>query len=105
MLKVSSSFAQALSIISRKDFSRAVKKHQAQKGAKGFSCWDQFVAMLFCQLGGANSLREICGGLAKAMGKLRHLGMETAPSHSTLSYAKRPLVGVFSGNLVLPDNR
>ena len=45
---------------------------------EGFSCWDQFVAMLFCQMGGANSPREICGGLATATGKLVHLGLHQA---------------------------
>ncbi|NQU44598.1 DUF4372 domain-containing protein, partial [bacterium] len=34
--------------------------HVAEKGAKGFSCWTQFVAMLFCHLGRADTLREIC---------------------------------------------
>jgi len=87
MIKVASVFAQVLSIISRKDFEKSVRRHKAQKAAKGFSCWDQFVAMLFCHLGGANSLREICGGLATAMGKLRHLGLTQAPARSTLSYA------------------
>jgi hypothetical protein len=43
--------------------------------------------MLFCQLAQAKSLREICGGLACTMGKLRHLGMKNAPKKSTLSYA------------------
>jgi hypothetical protein len=43
--------------------------------------------MLFCQMGGANSLREICGGLATAMGKLVHLGLRQAPTRSTLAYA------------------
>jgi hypothetical protein len=43
--------------------------------------------MLFCQMGGANSLREICGGLATAMGKLVHLGLSQAPTRSTLGYA------------------
>jgi hypothetical protein len=43
--------------------------------------------MLFCQLAQAKSLREICGGLASCMGKLRHLGMKDAPNKSTLSYA------------------
>ena len=48
--------------------------------------------MLFCQLGQARSLREICGGLASCMGKLKHLGIEPPPRRSTLSYAneKRP---------------
>src|SRR5467141_993694 len=41
----------------------------------------------FCQLGHAKSLREICGGLAASEGKLRHLGLPTAPARSTLAYA------------------
>jgi hypothetical protein len=86
MNKFSSMFGQVLQIFSKKEFYSAVKKTQAEKGAKGFSCWGQFVAMLFCQLGHAHSLREICGGLASCMGKLRHLGIETAPARSTLSY-------------------
>jgi hypothetical protein len=43
--------------------------------------------MLFCHLGKAQSLREICGGLATCMGKLSHLGLEASPKRSTLSYA------------------
>jgi hypothetical protein len=35
----------------------------------------------------AHSLREICGGLACCLGKLRHLGVTTAPNKSTLAYA------------------
>ena len=42
--------------------------------------------MLFCQLGRAHSLREICGGLASCEGKLHHLGI-ASPKRSTLSYA------------------
>jgi len=87
MIQVASLFAQVLSLISRREFSRSVRRQEAEKASKGFSCWDQFVAMLFCQLGGANSLREICGGLATALGKLRHLGLAKAPARSTLSYA------------------
>ncbi len=59
----------------------------AERYAKGYSSWDHFVAMLFCQLAQAKSLREICGGLACTTGKLRHLGMKEAPNKSTLSYA------------------
>ena len=43
--------------------------------------------MLFCQLGQAHSLREICGGLAATEGNLKHLGLSAAPKCSTLSYA------------------
>ncbi len=87
MNKFSSMFGQILQIFSKTEFYEAVKTTGAQKGAKGFSCWDQFVSMLFCQLGQARSLREISGGLASCLGKLKHLGIEHAPSRSTLSYA------------------
>jgi hypothetical protein len=80
-------FGQVLHIFSKKEFYSAVKETKAEKGAKGFSCWDQFVAMLFCHLGQARSLREISGGLASCLGKVRHLGIHSAPSRSTLSYA------------------
>ena len=43
--------------------------------------------MLFCQLGRAHSLREICGGLASCEGKLQQLGVGQATKRSTLSYA------------------
>jgi len=87
MVHDGSLFTQVLSLIDRADFARAVRQWDAEKGAKGFRCWDQFVAMVFCQLAGADSLREIEGGLATALGKLRHLGMRKAPARSTLSYA------------------
>lgn len=87
MVRVASCFAQVLSLVSRCGFEKAVRELKAERGAKGFSSWDQFVAMLFCQLGAANSLREICGGLATALGKLVHLGVKGAPKRSTLAYA------------------
>ena len=71
----------------RGQFFNLVFRHQAERCAKGFSSWDHFVAMLFCQLAQAKSLREICGGLSCCLGKLRHLGVKKAPSKSTLSYA------------------
>jgi hypothetical protein len=45
--------------------------------------------MLFCQLGNAKSLREICGGLPASEGKLRHLGLPQAPARATLAYANK----------------
>ena len=84
MNRFSSIFGQILHLFSRRAFFETVHKTQAERGAKGFSCWDQFVAMLFCQLGQAHSLREICGGLASCFGKARHLGLHAAPKRSTL---------------------
>ena len=87
MNRVCSIFSQMLQLFSRLEFESAVRKHKAERHARGFTCWGQFVAMLFCQLGHAQSLREICGGLAASEGKLKHLGLPAAPARSTLGYA------------------
>jgi Domain of unknown function (DUF4372)/Transposase DDE domain len=85
--RVCSIFSQILRLFPRLEFEQLVRKHRAERHARGFPCWGQFVAMLFCQLGQAHSLREICGGLAACEGKLRHLGLPEAPKRSTLAYA------------------
>jgi hypothetical protein len=87
MNRVCSIFAQMLSLIPRTSFHKAVLEHKAERHARGFTCWGQLVAMLFCHLGQARSLREICNGLAASEGKLKHLGIPNAPCRSTLAYA------------------
>jgi hypothetical protein len=87
MNRVCSIFAQVLRLLPRIEFEQAVQKHRTEKHAKGFSCWTQLIAMLFCQLGQARSLREIVGGLASSEGKLKHLGVARPPKRSTLAYA------------------
>ena len=87
MVRHASLFSQLLALFSRQEFYRLVVKHRAERYSKGYNSWDHFTAMLFCQLAQAKSLREICGGLACCIGKLRHLGLKDAPKKSTLSYA------------------
>jgi hypothetical protein len=87
MVRCSSLFSQLIAIFNRKQFYRLVINHKSERYSKGFNSWDHFIAMLFCQLAQAKSLREICGGLSCCMGKLLHLGMKGAPKKSTLSYA------------------
>ena len=89
MSRVCSIFSQLLQLFPRLEFEAAVRKHKAERHARGFECWTQFIAMLFCHLGQAQSLREICGGLSATEGKLRHLGLEGAPRRSTLAYANQ----------------
>jgi hypothetical protein len=79
-------FSQLLKLFPRTEFQALVTRTHAERHARGFTCWGQLVAMLFCQLGRAHSLREICGGLRSSEGKLKHLGI-TAPNRSTLAYA------------------
>ena len=87
MVRHASLFSQLVALFSRKNFYELVYRHQSERFAKKFNSWDHFVSMLFCQIAQAKSLREICGGLACCMGKMRHLGMKQAPNKSTLSYA------------------
>jgi hypothetical protein len=86
-MKVCSIFSQVLKLFSRGVFEKAVKEHKAERHARSFTSWGQFVAMLFCQVGRAHSLREVCGGLACCEGHLKHLGVPVAPKKSTLAYA------------------
>lgn len=87
MNRFSSIFSQLLQLFPRFEFEQAVRHHGAEYHSRGFASWSQFVAMLFCQLGRAHTLREICGGLAGCEGKLKHLGISKAPKKSTLAYA------------------
>ena len=59
MSGVCSIFSQILGVFSRAEFEQAVCQHRAEHHARGFSSWTQMVAMLFCHLGRAQSLREI----------------------------------------------
>jgi hypothetical protein len=89
MRQVCSIFSQILQLYSRPQFEQAVTEHKAERHARGFSSWTQFVAMLFCQLGRAHSLSEITQGLAASEGKLKHLGVSKPPAKSTLAYANQ----------------
>jgi len=87
MIPHASLFSQLIALLNRGQFHNLVFKHKADHYTKGFNRWDHFVAVLFCQLAQAKTLREICAGLSCCIGKLRHLGIKKAPNKSTLSYA------------------
>lgn len=79
--------SQIINSLNRDSFNRIVKKHKSDKHSKGINSWTHFVAMLFCQMAKANSIREIVYGLRSMEGNLNHLGiMQKVPSKSSLSY-------------------
>ena len=51
MNKFGSIFGQMLRIISKHEFYKAVVETGAEKKAKGFTCWQRFITMLFCPVG------------------------------------------------------
>ena len=103
MTQVCSVFSQLLQLFSRGSFAQAVKRHAAERNAKGFTSWGQFVAMLFCQVAQLKSLREVCMGLASCEAPLKHLGISETPKKSTLAYAneKRPYLFTGSGTRLM----
>lgn len=88
MKRFCSIMTQLLQVFPRNEFYQEVKQTKAERHARGFASWDHFVAMLFCQLADAQSLREIIGGLSSCEGRLEQFGMK-APRRSTLAYANR----------------
>jgi hypothetical protein len=79
---------QLLQVFPRNEFYQEVKQTKAERHARGFASWDHFVAMMFCQMADAQSLREITGGLSSCEGRLEQFGIK-APKRSTLAYANR----------------
>ena len=83
--------------LSRGLFDREVARYQADKYNKGFRCWDQFVVMVYAQLSGCRSLRELEAGFNTHTRHHYHLGSREV-KRSTLAEAnsKRP-AQVFAG--------
>ena len=82
-------FSQIISKLDRVKFSRLVKEKDTDKHQKGFNSWSHLVAMLFCQFAKSQSVRDISNGLRSATGNLNHLGIDKAPSKSTISYQNK----------------
>ena len=80
-------FAQLLDFAPRRAFLRAVSRHKGNHNVRSFSCWDQFLCMLFAQLTGRESLRDIEVCLRGMKEKLYPLGLRGKVSKSTLSDA------------------
>ncbi|MGH3515517.1 MAG: IS4 family transposase [Pseudonocardiaceae bacterium] len=69
-------------------FERLVEAHQADWRVRQLTTKSQFVGLLYGQLAGAQSLREIETGLESHKSRLYHLGV-SAPRRSTLADANR----------------
>ena len=82
-------FSQIISKLSRSSFSKLVQEHSSDKHSKGYTSWTHLVSMLFCQFAKSQSVRDISNGLRSATGNLNHLGIQKAPSKSTISYQNK----------------
>jgi Domain of unknown function (DUF4372)/Transposase DDE domain len=80
-------FSQLMSFLPDREFRRCVQRYQGDMRLRGFSCWDQYLAMTFAQLTYRESLRDIEVCLRSMQGKLYHLGFRGKVARSTLADA------------------
>src|SRR6266849_8536342 len=80
-------FSQLISFLPDREFRRCVERYRGDLRLRGFSCWDQYLAMAFAQLTYRESLRDIEACLRSMQGKLYHLGFRCKVTRSTLADA------------------
>jgi Transposase DDE domain/Domain of unknown function (DUF4372) len=69
------------------EFQKCVARYGGDYRQKGFSCWDQFLAMGFAQFTYRESLRDIEACLGSVSNKLYHMGFRSKIARSTLADA------------------
>ena len=80
-------FAQLIESLPSKEFQKCVARYDGDSRLRGFSCWDQLLAMSFAQLTYRESLRDIEACLRSMSGKLYHMGLRGKVARSTLGDA------------------
>ena len=69
------------------EFQKCVVRYRGDAHFRGFSCWDQYLAMTFAQLTYRESLRDIEACLRSVSGKLYHMGFRGRVARSNLADA------------------
>ena len=80
-------FSQLLTHVPGKEFQKCVARYRGDANRRGFSCWDQYLAMVFAQLTYRESLRDIEACLRSMSGKLYHMGFRGRVARTTLADA------------------
>ncbi|RYY40991.1 MAG: IS4 family transposase [Chitinophagaceae bacterium] len=80
-------FAQLTAFLPARVFDRFVAKYCGNKWAKHFTCHHQLLCMMFGQLSGRDSLRDLLVTLTAHQGKYYHLGLGKNVSRTNLARA------------------
>ena len=80
-------FSQVLDHVPRYEFRKCVARYRGDYRNKGFSCWDQFLAMAFAQMTYRDSLRDIEACLRALGSKRYHMGFRSRVARTTLADA------------------
>ena len=79
-------FSQLIEFLPQYEFRKCVERYKGNYYVKSFSCWNQFLCMVFAQLTYRESLRDIESCLRSLKNKLYHMGIRGNISRSTLAY-------------------
>ena len=80
-------FAQVTCFLPARIFDRCVKQYGGNKRVRYFTCWNQMMSMMFGQLSGRDSLRDLITTLQAHTSKYYHLGLGKNVSRSNLAEA------------------
>lgn len=80
-------FAQIVTFLPARVFDRCTAQFKGNKWIKHFSCWNQLLSMMFGQLSGRQSLRDLIVTLGAHSTKYYHLGLGKNISRSNLASA------------------
>jgi len=80
-------FSQLIDHLPSHEFRQCVERYEGNYRVRSFSCWDQFLCMMFAQLSYRESLRDIVACLRSRQRQLYHLGIRGRVSRSTLADA------------------
>ncbi len=80
-------FSQIIGLISHKQFQTIVNRHSGDYKVKDFSCWKQFLCMVFGQLTHRESISDTVLCLKANANKMYHLGIGEVGAVSTITRA------------------
>jgi hypothetical protein len=80
-------FSQIASFLPSRLFDKSISKYEGNKWVKHFSCWNQLMCMMFGQLSGRESLRDLLITVSAHSNKYYHLGFGKNVSRSNLALA------------------
>ena len=86
MVKVNTILLELLNLFPRYEFGKLEKRYNGNHYTKYFTGWQQLITLLFAQVGGKDSLRDIETSLSVHQRKWYHVGLERI-KRSTLSDA------------------
>lgn len=82
-------FSQLIELFPKYEFDKLVKRYKGNYKVQSFTCWSQFLSLVFGQLTHRESLRDIVICLQSQQNKLYHLGIRQGVRKSTFADANK----------------